>query len=67
MKNLWIIGLITAWVIICIVGILSWECRADMYQGIVLVFGICAMIFGFSKFAGRNNEYDEYGDYRVKF
>ena len=67
MKNLWIIGIIIAWVIVCITGMLSWECRTDMYQGIGLIVGICAMIFWFSKFAGRSNEYDEYGDYIVKF
>lgn len=64
MKNLWIIGIIVAWVIICIIGMLSWECKTDMYQGIALSLGICVMIYQFSKFAGKNNEYDEYGDYR---
>lgn len=67
MKNLWIIGIVMTWVIICIIGILSWETMIDMYQGLVLGMVISAVVYGLSSFAGRNNEYDEYGDYRVKF
>lgn len=67
MKNLWIIGIVMTWVMICIIGILSWETMIDMYQGLVLGMVISAVVYGLSNFAGRNNEYDEYGDYRVKF
>ena len=67
MKNLWIVGIVIAWMIISVVGMLSWECRTDMYQGIVLSLGITAMIYGFSKFAGKSNEYNEYGEYRQKY
>ena len=67
MKNLWIIGIVVTWAIIAIVGMLSWETQMDMYQGLVLGTVISATVYGLSSFAGRNNEYDEYGDYRVKF
>ena len=67
MKNLWIIGVVLAWAIICIIGMLSWETSIDMYQGLVLATGISAAVYGFSSFAGKSNEYDEYGDYKVKF
>lgn len=67
MKNLWIIGIIVAWAIICIIGIFSWECKTDMYQGIGLGLGICIAVYTLSKFSKQDNEYDEYGDYRVKF
>lgn len=67
MKNLWIIGVVLTWMIIAIVGMLSWETLIDMYQGLVLGVVISATVYGLSSFANRNNEYDEYGDYRVKF
>lgn len=67
MKNLWIIGVVLTWMIIAIVGMLSWETLIDMYQGLVLGVVISATVYGLSSFASRNNEYDEYGDYRVKF
>lgn len=67
MKNLWLIGIVFAWMIISIIGMLSWECRTDMYQGIGLSLGICVIVYSFSKFARQNNEYDEYGDYRQKY
>ena len=67
MKNLWIIGIVITWVIIAIIGMLSWETQMDMYQGLVLGTVISATVYGLSSFASKNNEYDEYGDYRVKF
>lgn len=68
MKNLWIVGIIVTWVIICVIGMLSWECKTDMYQGIILVMGICTAVCGFSSgFARQNDEYDEYGNYKVKW
>ena len=67
MKNVWLVSIVVAWAIISIIGMLSWECKADMYQGIVLSIGICAMVYGLSKFARQNNEYDEYGDYRQRY
>ena len=48
MKNVWIIGIVVAWTIISIIGMLSWECRADMYQGIALSLGICVAVYSFS-------------------
>lgn len=67
MKNIWLISIIIAWVIISVVGMLSWECRADMYEGIILSLGICIGIYSISSFAKQNNEYDEYGDYRKRY
>ena len=67
MKNVWIIGIVVAWTIISIIGMLSWECRADMYQGIALSLGICVAVYSFSKCAEQDNEYDEYGDYRRNY
>lgn len=67
MKNLWIIGIVVTWMIIAIIGMLSWETQMDMYQGLVLGTVISAIVYGLSSFASKNNEYDEYGDYRVKF
>lgn len=67
MKNLWIIGIVITWAIIAVIGMLSWETQIDMYQGLVLGTVISATVYGLSNFASRNNEYDEYGDYRVKF
>lgn len=67
MKNLWLVVIVVVWAIISIVGMLSWECRADMYQGIGLSLGVCIAIFSLSKSARRNTEYDEYGDYRRNY
>lgn len=67
MKNIWLISIVIAWTIISIIGMLSWECRTDMYQGIGLSLGICVTVYSMSKFAKQNNEYDEYGDYRQKY
>ena len=67
MKDLWIIGIVITWIIVAVIGMLSWETRIDMYQGLVLAMVISSAIYGLSSFSSRNNEYDEYGDYRVKF
>ena len=63
MKNLWIVGIVLTWAIVSVIGMLSWECMADMYQGIVLSLAITVAIYCVSQFSKKNNEYDEYGNY----
>lgn len=67
MKNLWIIGIVIIWVMIAIIGMLSWETRIDMYQGLVVAIIVSMAVYGYSSYSGKDNEYDEYGDYKVKF
>lgn len=62
-----VLAVVITWLVICIVGILGWKTRTDMYQGIMLGLGIVALVFGFNAVAGDESEYDEYGNYRENY
>lgn len=62
-----VLAVVATWCVICIIGILEWKTKTDMYQGIILGFGILGLVFGFNALAGETDEYDEYGDYKQRY
>ena len=69
-----IVAIIAAWLMVILAGPVIWETSMDKFQGIVLALvitlGLCWIEFyhpSTGKLKRGDGEYDDYGDYIVKY